>query len=87
MAYKVEFTPKSAKQFSKLDKAIQQRIQAFIRRLQALEEPKSIGKPLIGNLAGMWRYRVGDYRLLSKIEADRLIILLVSIEHRSSAYD
>ena len=60
----VIFADKARKEFLKLDKPIQKQIQTFIVKLQGLEDPRSSGKALVENLAGRWRYRVGDYRLV-----------------------
>ncbi|CAB0979424.1 type II toxin-antitoxin system RelE/ParE family toxin [Corynebacterium diphtheriae] len=45
------------------------------------------GKALTGNWAGFWRWRVGDYRLVAAIEDDRVVIVVVSIGHRSQVYE
>jgi len=52
-----------------------------------VNDPRSLGEPLTGDLSGLWRYRVGDYRILAQIEDDRLIILVVHVEHRKNIYD
>lgn len=83
----VVFTEKAEKQFLKLDRSIQQQIQKFILRLQDLENPRSCGKTLVGNLVGFWRYRVGDYRLLCRILDEELVITLVEVGHRKEVYD
>ncbi len=75
------------KQFSKLDKPIQRKILAYMDEVAALENPRSRGKILIGNLVGFWRYRVGDYRVLCKIQDDTLIITVVGVGHRKKIYD
>lgn len=59
----------------------------FILRLQELQNPRIRGKGLVGNRAGMWRYRVGDYRILCRIKDDVLEILVVEIGHRRNVYD
>lgn len=51
------------------------------------QDPRHLGKPLSGNLREFWRYRVGDYRLICKIQDDHLLILVVRIAHRSQVYD
>lgn len=45
------------------------------------------GKALVGNWAGYWRWRVGDYRIVASVEDDRLLILVVTVGHRLSIYD
>ena len=87
MIYKIEFSDEAVKEFGKLDKYTQKLIDAWIRKhLETNENPRSIGKPLIGNKSGPWRYRVGDFRLLWLIQDDRLIILVIKIGHRRDVY-
>ncbi|WNB76072.1 type II toxin-antitoxin system RelE family toxin [Methylomonas koyamae] len=87
MGYRIEFTPKAAKQFAKLDATTKKRLQDYWLKLQVLDDPRAHGKPLQGPLAGLWRYRVGDYRILARIVDDRLLILVVGLDHRSSVYN
>lgn len=84
---RVVFTDKSEKQFLKLDKSIQKQIQNFILKLIELGNPRERGKPLVVNLLGFWRYRVGDYIILCKIIDDELVILVVEIGHRREVYE
>ncbi len=86
MAWNVELTEKSARQLRKLDKSTQRRIVSFLRELESLENPHDRGKALTGNLRGLWRYRVGDFRLVCSIEGERLLILVLGIGHRSEVY-
>lgn len=79
----VVYTPEAEKQFAKLDKPIQKRIKKY---LDEIKDPRSRGKALIGNLLGIWRYRVGDYRILCKIKDEELIILVLEVGHRSKIY-
>ena len=83
---KVIFADKARKAFLKLDKPIQKQIQKFVFRLQKLENPRAIGKGTVENLAGHWRYRVGDYRLVCSINDDILEILVVKIGYRREVY-
>lgn len=83
----IDFSQKAKKQFLKFDKQIQKQIKTFINKLKVLENPRSIGKPLVGNFRGFWRYRVGDYRLICKIEDKKLIIVIVEIDHRKNIYN
>lgn len=52
-----------------------------------LENPRSLGKPLKGELGIFWRYRVGDYRVLCEIQDDKLLILAAVIGHHRDIYD
>jgi len=46
-----------------------------------------VGKPLIGKKAGLWRYRVGDHRIVCRIEDARVVVLVIAVGHRSKVYD
>lgn len=59
---------------------------SYLREVENLEDPRSRGKGLTANLAGLWRYRVGDYRVICDIEDNELVILAVDVEHRSEVY-
>lgn len=50
------------------------------------EDPRQRGKALTANLSGLWRYRVGDYRVICLIEDEQLVVLVVGVTHRSEAY-
>jgi mRNA interferase RelE/StbE len=54
--------------------------------LSVRDDPKSLGKPLQANLSGLWRYRVGDYRIVAEIHDALVTILILSIKHRSIVY-
>lgn len=86
--YNLETTEEFDKQFKKLDKSVQQMIARWIRKhLENCDDPRSTGKGLVGNLKGYWRYRIGNYRLIAEIRDNELIIIAVSIAHRSEVYD
>ena len=82
----IEYAPAVSKQFSRLDKSIQSRIKKYMSEITLLENPRSRGKALTSNLSGLWRYRVGDYRILCRIHDDKLIITVIEIGHRSTVY-
>ncbi|WP_238539162.1 type II toxin-antitoxin system RelE/ParE family toxin [Novosphingobium sp. AP12] len=54
--------------------------------MASADDPRSSGKALAGQLAGLWRYRVGDYRLICEIEDGKHLILVVTIGHRGDIY-
>jgi mRNA interferase RelE/StbE len=83
----VTFTKQADKTFAKLDRSVKKEIEKFIStRLIPTEDPRLFGKPLKGNLLEYWRYRVGDYRIICKIEDDELVILVVRVAHRKEVY-
>ena len=59
---------------------------AYAEQLEQRDDPRSTGKALTGDLAGFWRYRVGDYRPICRIEDQRLIILILDVGHRREIY-
>ena len=70
----------------KLDKTAAKRITSKLRQVSQLDDPRSIGKALVGNFAGLWRYRVGDYRIICDIEDEILLVLVVDVAHRNKIY-
>jgi len=88
LAWTIEFAETALRQVEKLDSAIRRRIIKFLReRLGKLDNPRSIGQALQGERLGeFWKYRVGDYRLIAKIEDDRLVILVLKVGHRREVY-
>jgi mRNA interferase RelE/StbE len=88
MAWTIEFSIAADRELTKLDAQHASRILKFVRdRLAKLDDPRSIGRALQGSRLGeFWKYRVGDYRLICKIEDERLIILVVQVGHRKDIY-
>ncbi|MEW6589454.1 MAG: type II toxin-antitoxin system RelE/ParE family toxin [Pseudomonadota bacterium] len=87
MAWKIEYTGTAVKQLRKLDKQIARQIVDFMdERIAPLEDPRSTGKALVGPLGGLWRYRVGDYRVICEIRDDTLVTLVVQIGNRREVY-
>lgn len=86
MAWRIEIDKDVQRSMKKLDKQIARRIVAKLHEISQLEDPRSMGKALTGNLAGVWRYRVGDYRILCDINDGRLVILVVDVAHRREVY-
>ena len=88
MSYKVEYLPQVVKKLEKLDKYTRRILVEWIEKnLVDCENPRIHGKPLSANRAEQWRYRVGDYRIIVKIEDNKLVILVIAIGHRRDAYD
>lgn len=88
MTYKVLFSENAKKQIKKLDKYTASLIIGWIEKnLQGCENPRLHGKGLLENKSGMWRYRVGNYRLICEIEDKRITILILEIGHRREIYN
>jgi len=84
MTYRISFTPAAQKQILRLDKVAALRIRAYVEGLDP-QNPRLVGTPLSGE-SGLWRYRVGDYRILVSIHDDELLVLVVSVGHRRQVY-
>ena len=86
--YDVKLSERFKKEFRKLDKYTQKIIRAWINKnLVGCTEPRQHGKGLTANRSGQWRYRIGDYRLICKINDNELIILALSVGHRREIYE
>lgn len=84
----VEFDDAAAKELRKLDRQAQQEILRYLReRIATEEDPRRFGKPLARELAGLWRYRIRDFRVICNIEDDKLIVLVVRVSHRKDVYE
>lgn len=88
MVWKIEFAEGALKELKDLDRPVAKRIQGFLRdRLALLDDPRSIGQALKGaRLGGLWKYRVGDWRIIASIEDERVSILVVRIGNRREVY-
>lgn len=85
--YEVLYSEKALKQLKKMDKQVAKLIVAYVKKnLVGCDDPRVIGKSLQGNLNDKWRYRVGDYRILAKIEDEKVLISLIEIGHRREIY-
>ena len=84
----VEFDDAAAKEFRKLDRQAQQEILRYLRsRIATTEDPRRFGKALSRELAGLWRYRVRDYRVICNIEDETVTVLVVRVSHRKDVYE
>lgn len=91
----IEYTPDAAKELSKLDRQTALRIREYMDEVGKRSDPRSRGKGLASNLAGLWRYRVGDYRVISSIteketngepKQTTITVLVVHVGHRKKVY-
>jgi len=88
MAWRVELSVEANRELGKLDANQAKRILKFLhQRIARLENPRSIGQALRGaDLGEFWKYRVGDFRLICKIEDGRLVVLVLRVGHRKEIY-
>jgi mRNA interferase RelE/StbE len=87
LAWKIEFVPAAAKELKKLEKAEAARIIATLEtRIARLDDPRALGSALTGDLGGLWRWRIGNYRMVARIDDERITILMVRVAHRREVY-
>lgn len=87
MAWTVEISNIAERQLRKLDRPVQKRILDWLDdRIEGCKSPRHFGEPLKGDRAGLWRYRVGDYRILCDIQDQKVVVLVLAIGHRRQIY-
>ena len=87
MAWTIEIQESAKKELKKLDKPVLKRIFDVLDRIASLDDPRTAGHALKGSILGdFWRYRVGDFRLICRVEDNRLVITLVRVGHRKEVY-
>ena len=87
MSYRVTTTKGYDRKFRKLDFITQRMVMQWIKKsLSECDNPRRNGKPLTGDFKGLWRYRIGDYRLIVDIQDEELVIVAIDIGHRRDIY-
>jgi len=87
LAWTVEVSNYAEKQLRKLDKPIQKRLLDWLEdRIEGCKNPRHFGEPLRGEMAGLWRYRIGDYRAICEIQDQQLVVLALAVGHRREIY-
>jgi mRNA interferase RelE/StbE len=87
MTWRIEFDHAAAKELNKLGATAAKRIVEFLSlRIAKLDDPRSLGEALKGRLGELWKYRIGDYRLIVDIRDGVLLILVVRVGHRREIY-
>ena len=88
MAWKIELDPAAERDLSRLDRTTAQRVLKFLKdRLKEQKNPRTLGLPLQGDrFSGLWRYRVGDYRIIAQIKEAEITVLVIRIAHRREVY-
>lgn len=88
MAWTIKYTDTAINLLRKLDKQSAKRIIDYLeQRVAVLDDPRLSGKILTGPLGGLWRYRVGDYRVLCEIQDKVVCVLVLRVGHRKKIYD
>ena len=87
MKYDVEYSKTAMNTIKKIESSTSKLIRNWIEKnLINTENPRIKGKALTGDLKGLRRYRVGDYRILAEIQGNKIVILILDIGHRSKIY-
>ena len=86
MTWRIEFKPAVEKQSEKVDINSRKLIKDYLQKILQYPHPKFLGKPLISNYKGLWRYRVHKFRIICKIEESKLTILVIKIAMRGQVY-
>jgi mRNA interferase RelE/StbE len=88
MTWRIELSELAVRELSKLDSQHSKRILKYLKdRIAKLDDPRSLGKALQGSQFGeLWRYRLGDFRIICKIEDQKLVVVVVRIGHRKEIY-
>ncbi len=86
MPWRFEISKNAQKQFTKLDAVTQHALVTYMTRLKNMEDPTLSGTMLTGKFAGLWRYRVGKYRLICELRKNILTIEVITIDKRDTVY-
>ena len=88
MSWVYRFDERALKELRHLDRQAQKEIITYLdERIAGRADPRRFGKKLRADLAGLWRYRVGSYRILCQIKDRELIVLVVCVGHRKNVYE
>jgi mRNA interferase RelE/StbE len=86
-SWRVEFHPAAVRDLRKLGVDGERRVLRYMReRIVCSEDPRRFGNALTGDRKGLWRYRVGNYRIVAAIEEGRFVVLVVTVGHRREVY-
>jgi len=87
LAWIIEYDSRVVKDMKKLDKKVQQQIITYFdTRIAPSSDPRTFGKSLKSSFSSLWRYRIGEYRAICRIEDTHMVVLVVRISHRSTVY-
>ena len=87
MTWAIKFAGSAKRELKRLDKQVQQNIRNYLRDKIATDlDPYRFGAPLRKNLSGLWKYRVGDYRVICNIQDQEIVVLVLRVGHRKKVY-
>ena len=83
----IEYSEKAAQELLRIDREAARRIKRYLdERIATDDDPRRFGEGLTGNMSGLWKYRIGDFRVIAEIQDERLIVLVIRVGHRSKVY-
>ena len=86
--WRVELDDRAARELRRLDRHAQAEILRYLReRLATAADPRRFGKSMRGDQHGLWRYRIGDHRVIAQIQNAVLVVFVVRVGHRKDIYD
>jgi mRNA interferase RelE/StbE len=86
LTWRIEWDDRARKELRSLDASIQKKILKYANE-RLSENPRNFGKELVGNMVGLWRYRIENYRLICQLKDDHLVVLIIAVGHRKEIYD
>ena len=85
--WEIEYSEKAAQELLRIDREAARRIKRYLdERIATDDDPRRFGEGLTGNMSGLWKYRIGDFRVIAEIQDERLIVLVIRVGHRSKVY-
>lgn len=88
MTWTIEWDEAARRELRRLDPPVQREILAFLRQRIAVDaDPRRFGKALRHRMRGLWRYRVGDHRIVCRIGDAQVVVLVLKVGHRRYVYD
>jgi mRNA interferase RelE/StbE len=87
LTWQITFEESAKKELLALDRTAQTEIVQYLRnRIATDQDPRRFGDPLRKELAGLWKYRIGNYRIICDIKDEEATVLIIRIGHRSKVY-
>lgn len=87
MAWQIEFDSEAESDLRKMDREMQCRVLRYLReKIATGKDPRRFGAPLRRELSGLWKYRLGDYRIICRIEDKKVVVYVIRVGHRKDIY-
>lgn len=87
MSHKIEIHEEALKTLRKMDQMSRKQILKYLSQVLArVDDPRLLGKALVGNYSGLWRYRTGHFKILCRINDEKLVVLVLKVGHRKEIY-